>query len=364
MTTQPEISAAGTGIRAEWSEVRLLYPLYCALGRECAIEAPACHEAEKETDHPTQESLEVVHQWFTKMDERIEVYQLRHFLQTTTTDAGDEALRALLQHHLRKRERNDSDRNKTDFLLVQFVSLCAPSHLADSELDLACVARILEPVLGAIDLTTPDWLQPLDELAQKAEGCKTLKELFTARIIEQGRKMKESCGESYFTPIAMAAFTRSGFLLRRVFFRLMHQDLNAILDGLRELEARGIESLDCRKAQFSAYEPLLRLRMICQSWKVMFHAEYSSGQPLCLLVDLRTVVDTALAKTASGPQSEQPPSASERSRAAVAGADGATELPERERPEFEVFAPSSEQASENSSDTLVSAQDNDKINRG
>jgi hypothetical protein len=92
----------------------------------------------------------------------------------------------------------------------------------------------------------------------------------------------------------MIAFARFSFLMRRVFFRLMHDDLNAILDGLRELEKRGIESLDCRRAQFSASEPTNRLRMICQSWKVMFHAEYSSGQPLRMLVDLRAAVDEAL----------------------------------------------------------------------
>ncbi len=85
----------------------------------------------------------------------------------------------------------------------------------------------------------------------------------------------------------MVAFTRFSFLMRRIFFRLMHQDLNAILDGLRELENRGVETLDCRRAQFSAEEPIARLRMICQSWKVMFHAEYSSGQPVSMLVDLR-----------------------------------------------------------------------------
>jgi hypothetical protein len=34
--------------------------------------------------------------------------------------------------------------------------------------------------------------------------------------------------------------------------------------------------------------------MICQSWKVMFHAEYSTGQPLRMLVDLRAAVDDAL----------------------------------------------------------------------
>jgi hypothetical protein len=330
MTTTPQTSFPGLDdIHVESSDVKLLYPLYCALARECVIEIPACHDIEKATGDPGEESLAPARLWFTTMDERIGVHQLRHFLQTTTTVADDEALRALLRHYLRKPERNESDRNKTDFLLVQLFSLCAPSHLADREFDLECVARTLEPVLGTFDLAVPEWLEPLDELIQKAESCRTLKELFTSRIIEQGRKLKESCGENYFLPIAMAAFTRSGFLVRRVFFRLMHQDLNAILDGLRELETRGVESLDCRKAQFSAYEPILRLRMICQSWKVMFHAEYSSGQPLCLLVDLRTVVDTALAKTASAAKND-----TTKSRAAGAAASATA------TPEFEVLGSS------------------------
>jgi hypothetical protein len=36
--------------------------------------------------------------------------------------------------------------------------------------------------------------------------------------------------------------------------------------------------------------------MICQSWKVMFQAEYSSGSPLRMLVDLRASVDHALGR--------------------------------------------------------------------
>jgi hypothetical protein len=94
----------------------------------------------------------------------------------------------------------------------------------------------------------------------------------------------------------------------------MHQDLNAIFDGLRELEQQGVTAIDCRRAQFSAEEPILRLRMICQSWKVMFQAEYSSGQPLRMLVDLRAAIDDALgrglaqakSKTATAPAKKTP----------------------------------------------------------
>lgn len=322
MSVSPEFrGSASGGSEAERQNARLIYPLYCALARECVIDVLPCHDLEEETD--ATKSLDSVREWFSKMDERIQVHQLRHFLQTTTLANGD-TLQALILHHLRKQQRDESDRNKLDFLLVQFFSLNLPSRLAEGEIELSCVAQVLEPTLGQFDLVTPEWLEPLHELTQKSEGCRTLKELFTCRIIEQGRKLKESCGESYFLPIALAEFTRFGFLLRRTFFRLMHQDLNAILDGLRELEARGVEGLDCRRAQFSAYEPMLRLRMICQSWKVMFHAEYSAGQPLCLLVDLRTVVDAALVKTASKAKVVSSSAAKQSSRAAAAGASSST----------------------------------------
>ncbi len=54
-------------------------------------------------------------------------------------------------------------------------------------------------------------------------------------------------------------------------------DLNVILDGLTELEDKGIQTIDCRRAQFSAQEPIARLRVNGQSWKVTFQAEYSVG---------------------------------------------------------------------------------------
>jgi len=315
-------------LAAVWHDARLLYPLYSALAREFVIDVPSCADLEAGIDAPPQESVELARQWLLDLDARIQVHQLRQFLQTTSL-ASDEALRTLLAHHLQKPIHNDSDRDKTDFLLVQFFSHCAPSRLQDSDVDLAYVAQLLEPVLGTVDLNVPEWLKPLDELVGQANDCKNLKELFSSGILEKGRQLKTSSGQNYFSPIAMVAFTRLSFLMRRVFFRLMHQDLNAILDGLRELELRGVTVLDCRRAQFSAEEPIVRLRMICQSWKVMFHAEYSSGQPLSMLVDLRAVVDAALAKSAKKTAAGQTIIKS-RAAAAPAGAPAASEPPEFE----------------------------------
>jgi hypothetical protein len=328
MTPTSELSE----LSAEWRDARLLYPLYAALAREFVIELPRHSDLEADVDAPPQESVEQARQLFSELDARIQVHQLRQFLQRTTV-CSDEALRTLLVHHLRRPEHSDSDRDKIDFLLVQFFSHCAPSRLDDADVDLAYVAQMLEPVLGPADLNAPEWLGPLDEVIQGANSCRNLNQLLTSRTLEKGRKLKTSCGQKYFLPAAMVAFTRFSFLMRRIFFRLMHQDLNAILDGLRQLEHRGVTTLDCRRAQFSAEEPIARLRMICQSWKVMFHAEYSSGQPVSMLVDLRAVVEAAMAANSTSQAAAKSDGATKvRAQAAAVAANS-------DVPEFEVSTP-------------------------
>jgi hypothetical protein len=162
-------------------------------------------------------------------------------------------------------------------------------------------------------------LNALDRVLDSARRCRSLDELLHGAILDQGRKAKVQAGDLFYLPIALVSFTRFGYLMRRVFFRLMLADLNNILDGLTELEEKGVETIDCRRAQFSDKEPIIRLRMICQSWKVMFQAEYSSGQPLRMLVDLRASVDGALGLSpgAGGNEKTAP-----RTAAAAAGAGG------------------------------------------
>jgi len=267
------------------------------------------------------ESVEQAQQWLNEMDERVQVHQLRQFLQTSLLMEPD-GLVVLLQHFLAKTTKTDSVRDKIDFLLVQYFSQGAPTDLDDNSADVAYVAQGLEPVLGNVELKSPVWLNALDRVLDSARRCRSLDELLHGGVLEQGRKAKAQAGDLFYLPIALVAFTRFGYLMRRVFFRLMLADLNRILDGLTELEEKGVETIDCRRAQFSAQEPIIRLRMICQSWKVMFQAEYSSGQPLRMLVDLRASVEGALGSgsAAEGDGAGSAPAA--RAAAAAAGAAG------------------------------------------
>jgi hypothetical protein len=297
--TQPSSSSQPSGptpdLAAIWSSARRLHPIYAELAREFVIDLPVCADLEAHVDTPGRESVEQAQQWLNDMDEKIQVHQLRQFLQTSSL-VDQEGLVALVQHLLAKPTKTDSARDKIDFLLVQYFSQGAPGELDDNSADLAYVAQGLEPVFGKVELKAPVWLNALDRVLDSARRCRSLDELLHGGVLEQGRKAKVQAGDLFYLPIALIAFTRFGYLMRRAFFRLMLADLNNILDGLTELEEKGVETIDCRRAQFSEKEPILRLRMICQSWKVMFQAEYSSGQPLRMLVDLRASVNGALGR--------------------------------------------------------------------
>ena len=282
-------------LATQWTAARRLYPIYFELAREFAIDVKPCADLEVGADTPGKDAVQQANQWLDEMDQLIQVHQLRQFLQTSAL-VTQEGLVSLLQHFLGKTPRTDLIRDKVDFLLVQYFSQLAPSGLSDADVDLAYVAKALDSVLGEVELKPPVWLNSLDRVLEASRKCRSLDELLHGGILEQGRKAKSLAGDLFYLPVALTAFTRFGYLMRRSFFRLMLGDLNAILDGLTELEEKGVQTIDCRRAQFSAQEPIIRLRVICQSWKVMFQAEYSSGQPLRMLVDLRASVEYALGR--------------------------------------------------------------------
>src|SRR5271165_2913605 len=151
-SSQPPTSAPD--LAAVWSNALRLHPIYAELAREFVIETAACADLESGVDSPGRESVEQAQQWLNDMDDRIQVHQLRQFLQTTSLIDSD-VLIALLQHFLAKTSKTESVRDKIDFLLVQYFSQSAPTDLDDNSADLAYVAHGLEPVLGEVELKPP-----------------------------------------------------------------------------------------------------------------------------------------------------------------------------------------------------------------
>jgi len=149
---------------ATWAVIRRVYPIYCALCREFAIETEPCKELEVEgSGTPSTETVSQAKQWIAQLDQRVQIHQLRQFVQTSP-QADEVALRALLSFLLNKDRRTEQDRDKVDFLLVQLFSQAAPSDVSGPGISLTEAAKIMQPVLGTIEISAVDWLEPLEDL--------------------------------------------------------------------------------------------------------------------------------------------------------------------------------------------------------
>ena len=306
-------------IAAHWRESRKLYAIYSALLEHFALGLQPCHDLESPIDRSEPEVLKRVDDWFAQMDERIHVHQLRQLLQTTKL-GNEEALRALVSHHLAKEPKKDTDRDKIDFLLVQYLSSCAPPGFYEGDVSFDQIAQVLEPVLGEVGLHPPEWIKPLDAATNKLDSLRSLRDLLEQGTLEQMRKLKTNAGEMYFGPTALVAITRFNFMVRRSFVRLIAADLHAIRFSIHELEQRRVKTVDCSRAGLSAKETLEGLRQICQEWKKPFRAAYAAGQNFKELIEIRSAVEDALANApepGSIPEPEPAPTSHAQSKPAA-----------------------------------------------
>jgi hypothetical protein len=288
-----------------WRIARRLYSVYIELDRTFELDVPTCPELEDASDSPEADARERVLQWFEQIDGHVQVWQLRQLLQSTSLQ-NEENLRYLIVRHLNKKQKSEADKDKIDFLLVQYFAHCAPHGLAETALEE--VARVLEPAMGKSPQTFPDWASSLDTKLRKLNESNSLEELQNSGALQEVRELKLAVGDDYFEPGFLVAFTRFNFLARRAFFRAMHLDLHAIRESVNELERLGFATVDCRDAGLTESESLEQVRHVVHQWKTPFRAPYSGGSSFLQLILLRHCLQHALenAEAKSEPPSTTP----------------------------------------------------------
>jgi hypothetical protein len=279
-----------------WRIARRLYAVYIELDRTFEFDIPTCPELEAAADSPEADARERVLQWFDQIDGHVQVWQLRQLLQSTSLQ-NEENLRYLIARHLEKKQKTEADKDKIDFLLVQYFAHCAPHGLTETALEE--VARVLEPAMGKTPETFPDWASSLDSKLRKLNESNSLEELQNSGALQEVRELKLAVGDDYFEPGFLVAFTRFNFLARRAFFRAMHLDLHAIRESVNELERLGFGSVDCRDAGLTESESLEQVRHVVHQWKTPFRAPYSGGSSFLQLILLRHCLQHTL-ETAAG----------------------------------------------------------------
>src|SRR5450432_1526041 len=286
--------------QTQWTEARSVFPIYLALAKQLGIPIPFAQRNLPE--NPETEVFAEVQTWLDAMDKRVIVYQLRHLLQMTTLNASESSLKALIERHLRKPTKTHFDRDKIDFLLVQYFALCAPAKIYHKRIEPPDVAEVMNPILGDVAPAKLVWCEPLEAMIEELHGFRSLREILKTNFIEQGRRVKESAGGMFYDASALLAFIRFNFLLRRTLIELMHADLIAIRSGISQLEIAEVRIIDCHSIGLSEAEPISKVRKLADEWKQPFQKEYterSVNQAFEKLLGLRADVDAALAKQAA-----------------------------------------------------------------
>ena len=288
---------------AQWKEAREVFPIYLALAKQQEIDVPFPQAKRNLPEKPDTDLFSEVHEWLDAMDQKVIAHQLRHLLQMTTLNASENSLRALIRRHLRKPKKSNPDRDKIDFLLVQYFALCAPAKIYHKQIELDDVAQVMQPVLGEVDPAPLDWCAPLEKMILALRAFRSLREILKTNFIEEGRKVKEGAGGMFYDPAALLAFTRFNFLLRRTLIELMHADLIAIRSGVDQLQSAGVRTIDCHHAGLLGGEPLSKIRKIADEWKQPFQKEYTErtvSQAFENLLGLRRDVEQAMQKATAG----------------------------------------------------------------
>ncbi len=323
-------------IAAQWRANRRIYPIYASIVRQFELGLEPCRHLESPIDRNDPEILENIAAWFDKVDAGSHAGHLRQALQTARV-AKEDNLRALLSRFLDKQKKTAADRDKVDFLLVQYFAQCAPHSMHNRELELDDIAQVLEPVLGEMVPQQPRWLEVLDGELAMLKQCQTLGELLEKGVLAHVRQLKDEAGEMYFGSGAMLAFTRFNFVARHTFFRLLHADLGNMRHALRELEKRGVKHLDCRAAGLAEREPLETLAAVCHDWKTPFRAPYAAGRPFERMMKIARILQQEAAKSVPAPApaiqepspaaKPEPPEVKEVAHPATASVPSTVEIP-------------------------------------
>jgi hypothetical protein len=283
----------GNEVTEFWRVARRLHAIYAELDHTFELGLAPCAELEDNVDHTETEALDRVRQWFDQMDARIQVWQLRQLLQSTNLQ-NEENLRYLIVRHLQRKQRTEPDKEKLDFLLVQYFAHCAPHGITEQKVTLDEVARALVPVLGVMPEAYPEWAPGLDDKLQNLNDSNSLEDLQNSGALLEVRELKLAIGDDYYQPGTLAAFTRFNFRARRAFFKAMHLDLHNIRTAVNELESLGYTSIDCRDAGLTENESLDQVRHVVHQWKTPFRAPYSGGSSFLQLILLRHTLQHTL----------------------------------------------------------------------
>ncbi|HTD21301.1 MAG TPA: hypothetical protein VK738_01520 [Terriglobales bacterium] len=288
-------------ISGNWKRACSIYPIYMELSKRFELGIPPCSDLESPSAQTNNEALVRAEQWFRDADHLIEVHHIRKLLGQITLD--ENVLHDILTRQLGKEPKSESDRDKIDFLLVQYLAQCLPAGVSAHELSLQQAAEVLRPILG--DASQPQAIPRLEECIEDLNRSQSLGDFMDHMILERGRAVKVAGREKPFDPLSLVAFTRFSFLVRLGSIRLVHEDILGLDEDLRTLENAGVKKVDCSSADLSKHESFASIRRMSEKWKQSFPGKYSQNYWFTDVIRVRSCVKMEIDRLAGKKAGEE-----------------------------------------------------------
>src|SRR5258705_5091456 len=179
----PAPSKADGAKQAQWEELSSVFPIYVTLAKQLQLEIPIPQNKRILPDKVDPDLFSQIQKWLEVMDQQVMVHQLRHLLQMTTLNASESGLRALIMRHLRKQAKTTTDRDKADFLMVQYFALTAPPKIYHKQIELSDVANVRRPVFCEAGSSTQPCSGPPEKMIQNVRGFNSVRDIRQTRFI-------------------------------------------------------------------------------------------------------------------------------------------------------------------------------------
>ena len=177
------------------------------------------------------DSYNQVSQWLTITDFGITPLHLRMYLEKHPMEDRD--LRALIKYYLAKSPRAHNDRDKLDYLLLEyFMDKVKLTDVPNLEVLLE-IEEQFEPLMPSIELPEPSSkielrLSELYGLRAHLAEFTDLDKLIQSRLVERARALKLQLGEAYFHPSILPRVVHFNLDFRRRFDRLFKSQVKAV----------------------------------------------------------------------------------------------------------------------------------------
>ena len=187
------VGSQAEGFATQWSRSPALLSPLCSAGRAIRV-WPLCPIIPARYLRCVQRepSLTASCNGSDSIDAGVLAYQIRQ-LPPEVLNGNEKSLRALIRRHLKRPEKSEADRDKIDFLLVQYFALSASEELCRKDITLEDVATVLKPALPGADPTPLEWCEPLEQILGKVTLCSSLRDMMEDGLLGAGAPA-EGCG--------------------------------------------------------------------------------------------------------------------------------------------------------------------------